>query len=144
MHDARAGADAAQPTILVAEDDPGTRAMLTELLSAYGFGVVSAADGETTLRLAQTHRPDVICLDLGLPGMGGLAAAAALQGDPRTRLLPIVAITGCAMDRQKAEAIARLCVAYVPKPFGPQRLLSLLACILGRRAGGDAATRTAR
>ncbi len=137
MNESRPGQATAGSTILVAEDDPAVQVMIGDLLKAYDFRVLSAADGETALRLAQMHRPDVICLDLGLPGMGGLAAAAALQADPSTRAQPIVAVTGCDVDRETAQAIARLCVAYVPKPFGAQRLLALLRCILGRKPAGD-------
>ena len=139
MKGTAANAAADRPTILVVEDDTKTRTMITELLEAYHFRVLAAPDGEAALRMARAHRPDAICLDLGLPGMDGIEAAAALQADPDTRDLPIVAVTGRDVPREGAEAIARDFVAYVPKPIGPQQFVALLHCILGgRRAPQDA------
>jgi len=88
-----------------------------DVLGMAGFEVVCAWDAEEGIPLAREQHPDVILMDIGLPGIDGLEACRRLKNDPATRDIPVVALTAHAMegDRQKAEAAG--CAGYVVKPI---------------------------
>jgi CheY-like chemotaxis protein len=86
--------DGSVPTVLVCEDDAGTRAVITELLHSHGYRVLGAASGEEALTLARQQIPDAVLMDLTLPGLDGWAAIAALGADERTRDVPVVIVSG--------------------------------------------------
>ena len=87
------GDEAGRP-VLVCEDDPATRAVITELLRAHGYRVVGAGSAEEALTLAFQQTPAAVLMDLTLPGQDGWTAIAALRADPRTRDVPVVIISG--------------------------------------------------
>lgn len=114
------------PRILIIEDNPANMKLAAILLEGEGYETLRAEDAEAGLRLAREAIPDLILLDVHLPGMDGLAAARLLKGDPRTREIRIVALTALAMsgDREKTEAAG--CDDYISKPFHHQEFLRVV------------------
>jgi len=112
--------------ILVIDDSPANMKLAVLLLEGEGCQVLQATDAEAGLRLAREEVPDLILMDLHLPGMDGLAATRVLKGDPLTRGIRIVALTALAMsgDREKTEAAG--CDDYLSKPFHHQEFLRVV------------------
>ena len=92
-------------TVLVIEDNPANMKLASLLLRNAGHTVLCAVDAETGLTLARAERPDLILMDVQLPGMDGLAATALLKRDPATAVIPVIALTAMAMkeDQEKAK-----------------------------------------
>jgi PAS domain S-box-containing protein len=109
------------PTVLVCEDDAGTRAVITELLAAQGYRVIGAASGEEALALATEHPPAAVLMDLTLPGMDGWTTVAALRARPRTRDVPVLIVSGKARGRAPIDV-----QAWLTKPLDVSALLSNL------------------
>jgi len=91
--------------ILVAEDDPDNRCIVVKVLTLEGYQTVATDDGRSALALARRERPDLIVMDLGMPGMDGWEAARRLKADPQTADIPIIALT--AWDEEPARRDAR-------------------------------------
>ena len=121
--------------ILVVEDNTLNLELATELLSAHGHTVVGARTAEEGLRLARTERPDLILLDVRLPGMDGLAAVRALKRDPETQGILTVAMTAQAMAGDEEAALAAGFDAYVTKPIDTRTFPGLVARLLSAGAG---------
>ncbi len=117
----------AEKTILVVEDNDINRELMRVVLQRGEYRVLEAADAETGLDLARQERPDLILMDIQLPGMDGLSAAKILKSDPRMQHMPIFALTGFALesDRQKAADIGM--EGYIVKPVSVKGLLDTLA-----------------
>jgi two-component system KDP operon response regulator KdpE len=128
------------PTVLVVEDDAETRAALTRELTARGYRTDEAPDGKTAIRRWETHRPDVILLDLGLPDIDGLQVISRIRRDATT---PIVILSGRYEEREKVAALERGADDYVTKPFGVDELNARLRVAL-RHSAGPAADATGR
>ena len=111
------------PRILVVEDNPANMKLVVLMLEGKGYDVLQAEDAETGLRIAREEAPDLILMDVQLPGMDGLAATRLLKSDPATGDIRIVALTALAMsgDRERIEAAG--CDDYLSKPFRHQQLL---------------------
>jgi len=120
--------------VLVVEDHPVDLELITELLGAAGCQVLSASSAEVGLRLAEVERPDLILMDLQLPGMTGYEATRRLKADPTTASIPVVALTANAMCGEEARAIAAGCAAHLTKPLDPQVLRETLHRFLLRAA----------
>jgi len=112
------------PTVLVIDDDPATRDLLQRFLTGEGFGVVTAASGEDGLRLARQHRPDVITLDVLMPGVDGWTVLTTLKADPDLADIPVVVLT-ILDDRDIGFALGA--IDYLTKPIDRDRLLKILA-----------------
>jgi two-component system, cell cycle response regulator DivK len=110
--------------ILVVEDQQDNRQILRDLLTNAGFEVIEAADGEGGLVAAATYRPDLILMDIQLPGLDGYEATRRIKADAMLRAIPVIAVTsyGLAGDDEKARAAG--CDAYIAKPFSPRQLLA--------------------
>lgn len=113
-------------TVLVVEDHPDNRLICTALLEHSGYRVLQAENGEVGVRIARSHRPSVILMDLAMPVMDGLEAAQTLKSDPATVGIPIVAVT--AYDNPVREG---LFVDVLRKPIGADRLLGAVVTALG-------------
>jgi CheY-like chemotaxis protein len=109
--------NARRPKVLLVEDNPLNQELATDLLEASGFEVISAPTGEAGINLAREAQPDLILMDLSLPGMDGIAATKALKADPQTSGIPIVAVTAHAMKGDEQKALAAGCEGYVTKPI---------------------------
>jgi two-component system, cell cycle response regulator DivK len=105
--------------VLVVEDDADNRRIISTVLSVEGYEVVEATDGVEALAQARAERPDLILMDLALPNMDGWEATRRLKGDPKTRSIPVVALTAVAMRGDEEHARAAGCDDYVPKPARP-------------------------
>jgi CheY-like chemotaxis protein len=113
--------------ILIVEDNALNLELASEVLRAHGHAVLQARTAEEGLRLARSERPDLILLDVRLPGMDGLAAVRALKEDARTSTIPTVAMTAQAMTGDEAQARLAGFDGYVTKPIDTRALPLLIA-----------------
>jgi CheY-like chemotaxis protein len=120
--------------ILVIEDHPSQLKLAHLVLSAAGHEVSDARAAEEALDAINRERPQLILLDMSLPGMDGLALARKLRADPATCDIPIVAVTSFSEKYSRGEAIAAGCDAYILKPLSTRELPSQLDELLTRRA----------
>jgi len=132
-----AAAENATTTVLIADDEAPIRLLCRVNLEADGMNVIEAADGRSAIEQAQRESPDVILLDVMMPGLDGWQVAEALHGDPRTRGLPIIFLTARAELRDRARGIELGGVDYVTKPFNPIELAALVRDLLERVARGE-------
>ena len=112
-------------TILVIDDDPAVLETVTNLLAAAGYRALAAASGPEGLALARVERPDLVLLDLYIPGMDGAAVLGALKADAATRTIPAVALTA-AIATDVGRLVAAGCNGYIPKPLVPGTFLPLI------------------
>ena len=112
------------PTILVIEDNPANMKLAELLLHNAGHATLTAGDAETGVALARELLPDLILMDIHLPGMDGLSVVKEMKTDARTRRIPILALTAHAMSGDREKAIAAGCDDYHPKPVDFARLLT--------------------
>jgi two-component system, cell cycle response regulator DivK len=113
-----------QPLVLVVDDFQDNREMYAEYLVFSGFRVIQAANGKEALDQAFENRPDIIIMDLSLPVMDGWEATRRLQADRRTHEIPVVALTGHAMQGHSKGAIEAGCDSFVAKPCLPDQLVA--------------------
>jgi CheY-like chemotaxis protein len=104
-------------TVLVTDDSPDIRQILRRWLTAAGFTVVEAANGQDAVRLARQHHPSVILLDLCLPGMHGLDVAAHIRSEPALEDTPILIMSGYALQPAIRAAKTAGCYGFIAKPF---------------------------
>ena len=119
-------------SILIVEDNPANMKLALLLLQNAGHEALCAEDAETGLMLARARKPDLILMDIQLPGMDGLAATALLKGDPATAAIPIIALTAMAMKEDKEKTRAAGCDAYIAKPLRYRELLAAIDSLLLR------------
>ena len=115
--------------VLVVDDEPQIRRALQLNLRARGYDVLEAATGEAAVQMAASERPDLVLLDLGLPGMSGLDVITALRGWTQ---MPIIVLTVRDDERAKVQAFDAGADDYVTKPFGMDELLARLRAALRR------------
>ncbi len=108
--------------ILIIEDNLGALKLATMVLEWTGHAVLGAGDAETGMSIARTALPDLILMDVVLPGMSGLAAAALLKADPLTAAIPIIALSWKSAKSDETRAMAAGCDAFIAKPFGREEL----------------------
>ncbi len=129
-------------TILVIEDHPTNLYLVTFLLEKRGHRIVAAGDGPRGIELAGELRPDLILLDIQLPGLDGYGVARALKGDPALRAIPIVAVTSSAMAGDREKVLATGADGYLEKPIDPATFVADVEAFLppgvkGRPRGGS-------
>jgi DNA-binding response OmpR family regulator len=124
-------------TVLVVDDEAPIRLLCRVNLEAEGMAVLEAADGETGLELARTQLPDVILLDVMMPGRSGWEVAEELLADEVTSRIPIIFLTARAEIRDRAKGIDLGGVDYVTKPFNPVELAPLVQDLVRRVEGGE-------
>jgi two-component system cell cycle response regulator DivK len=118
--------------ILLVEDDEMNRDMLSRRLERRGYEVVIAVDGGQGLRLAQSEAPDLILMDMSLPGLDGWQAARQLKAVPATQAIPILALTAHAMAGDREKALEAGCADYDTKPIEFPRLLGKIRALLAQ------------
>lgn len=116
----------APPTVLVVDDYQDNREMYAEYLGFQGFRVIEATNGMEALALAVSARPDVILMDLSLPGLDGWEATRRLKADPRTRHVPVIALSGHVMARHTQSALEAGCDDFLAKPCLPEAIVARL------------------
>ena len=114
-------------TVLVVEDNPANMTLAVFLLQSAGHTVLSATDAEAGLTLARAQHPDLILMDIQLPGMDGLEATQLLKGDEATRAIPVIALTALAMKGDEERIRAAGCDGYIAKPLAYRDFLSVVA-----------------
>jgi CheY-like chemotaxis protein len=119
-----------QRSILLVEDHPGNRDYALRVLAALGFRALVATTAVEAVRLARSHHPDVILLDIMLAEGDGRAAARALKAAVETADIPILAVTALALDGDRDACIASGCDDYLAKPFTPAQLGEKIARLL--------------
>lgn len=117
-------------TVLVVEDNADNMLLTVILLESAGHAVLTASDAEAGLTLARDRRPDLILIDVQLPGMDGLQATALLKADEATRRIPVIALTALAMKGDEARIRAAGCDGYIAKPMRLQEFLAVIAAQL--------------
>ena len=116
--------------ILIVEDNPDNMFLTVMLLQSVGHTVLTAVDAEAGLTVARQERPDLILMDVQLPGMDGLAATALLKSDEATRAIPVLALTALAMKGDEERIRAAGCDGYIAKPMRRHEFLEAVAAIL--------------
>ena len=116
-------------TILVVDDEPHISRMLKFLFERQGYRVLTASTGEEAVELVKSHKPDVVFLDLLLPGKDGLEVLAELRSDSRFADLPIYLLTAAGQDAEIEKSRELGATGYITKPFSPSELLRLVSSI---------------
>lgn len=121
------------PLVLVVDDFPDNRDMYMQYLEFSGLRVAEAQNGHEALQQAFSLLPDLIVMDLSLPGLDGWEATRRLKADPRTQAIPVIALTGHALAGHSKGAIEAGCDAFITKPCLPERLLEEIRKMLDSR-----------
>jgi len=122
------------PKILLIEDNEMNRDMLTRRLERRGFQVVSAVDGRAGIAMGEQEAPDLILMDMSLPDLDGWEATRLLKSSPRTRSIPIIALTAHAMSGDRERAMEAGCDDYDTKPVELGRLLEKIGSLIRNAA----------
>ena len=118
--------------ILLVEDNEMNRDMLSRRLLKKGYDLVMAVDGEQALEMAQAEVPDLILMDISLPGLDGWEATRRLKANPETKGIPIIALTAHAMAGDREKCLEAGCNDYDTKPVEFPRLLGKIQELLGK------------
>ena len=122
--------------ILIIEDTENNRVLLSRRLKPRGYDIITAEDAEKGLLLVEVERPDLVLMDVGLPGMNGWDATRQLKSNPATKHVPVIALTAHAMDGDREKAIAAGCDEYEIKPIDFSRLFEKIDRLLAQRPQG--------
>jgi two-component system cell cycle response regulator DivK len=118
--------------VLIIEDNPANMTLATFLLKSIGHDVISATDAETGLILARGEQPDLVLMDIQLPGMDGLEATGLLKKDEATRAIPVIALTALAMKGDEEKIRAAGCDGYIAKPLAYKDFLATISAQLAK------------
>ena len=113
--------------VLIVEDNPANMTLAVFLLESVGHTVLTATDAETGLTLARSEQPDLVLMDIQLPGMDGLEATAILKRSAATRSIPVIALTALAMKGDEERIRAAGCDGYIAKPLDYKGFLASIA-----------------
>jgi DNA-binding response OmpR family regulator len=127
----------AEARILIVDDESAIRLVCQLNLDSVGFQTLEAADGETALALARSEQPDLILLDVMLPGIDGWGVAEALAASPETREIPILFLSARSDRADEARGHEAGGLGYITKPFDPQELISRVRDVLERTGRGE-------
>jgi len=125
----------ARETILVVEDDENIQQLVGYNLAKAGFHVVYADNGEQALSVIKREKPELIVLDLMLPGLNGFEVCKLVRKDPKTKNLPIVMLTAKSEENDMAAGLDLGADDYITKPFSPKILISRIKAALRRKEG---------
>jgi CheY-like chemotaxis protein len=132
------------PTILVVEDNELTMELVADLLEAAGLRVEKAKVAEKGIALVLEHRPDLVLMDLALPGLDGLEATRRLKSDPATASIPVVALTAQVMSADVERARAAGCEGFLAKPIDTRGFVPAIRRLLKERGKRRPAARPLR
>jgi len=116
--------------ILLVEDNPVNRRLAEFLLRSQGYQVRAATNAQEAFDTIKAERPDLILMDVQLPGMDGLEATRKLKAEPTTRDIPVVAVTSYAMKGDREKALAAGCAGYITKPIDKDTFVREVATVL--------------
>jgi len=111
-------------TVLVVDDHEDNRRILRDLLRSAGYEVIEATTGEDGVTTAKARAPDLILMDIQLPGIDGYEATRRIKADDALRRIPLIVVTSYALSGDDAKALAAGADAYVAKPFSPRAMLA--------------------
>ena len=114
-------------TILVVEDNELNMKLVKGLIKIGKYRMLGATDAESGIQLIREQRPDLILMDIQLPGMDGLSATKILKKDPDVKDIPIIALTSYAMQGDKEKALAAGCTGYIAKPIDTRKFLETVS-----------------
>lgn len=123
--------------ILIVEDDAKISTLLARTLARQQYDVTSAEDGETALAQVRQARPDLVLMDISLPGLDGLEVTRRLKADPATQDIPVLALTGHALAGDRELCLAAGCDDYESKPLDLERVVTKIGRLLERRSRMD-------
>lgn len=118
------------PKVLLVEDNEFNRDMLSRRLKRRGYEIIDATDGEQAVRLATSHVPDLILMDINLPGMDGWEATKRIRENQATAAIPIIALTAHAMSGDRERTINAGCNEYETKPVNFEGLIGKMENLL--------------
>ncbi len=113
--------------VLIVEDNAANMTLAVFLLTSAGHSVLTVTDAEAGVTLARNEKPDLILMDIQLPGMDGLQATALLKADDATRAIPVIALTALAMKGDEERIRAAGCNGYISKPINYRAFLATIA-----------------
>jgi CheY-like chemotaxis protein len=122
--------NAARPKVLVCDDEPVLRLLVRAALGDSTYTVVEACDGDEALERTRSERPDLILLDVMMPGRSGREVLRELRGDPATAGTPVIMLTARAQAADRAELDLAGATRYLTKPFSPMGLAALVEEVL--------------
>jgi two-component system, cell cycle response regulator DivK len=117
--------------ILVVEDQEDLRGMLRDLLTGSDYSVIEASDGAAGIAMAKSEHPDLILMDIQMPGIDGYEATRRMRADTAIDGIPIIAVSSFAMKSDEAKVRSAGCDHYVTKPYSPMQLLKVIRGSLG-------------
>ncbi len=120
-------------TILVVEDNELNMKLVRDILKIGKYNVLEATDAESGLQLARDQHPDLVLMDIQLPGMDGLCATKIIKENPFLKDMPIVALTSYAMQGDREKAIEAGCAGYIAKPIDTRTFLETVSKFVERR-----------
>lgn len=121
--------------LLIADDEPALRSLVRTTLESDQYEILEATNGDEALLMAQVEHPQLVLLDVQMPGLSGFAVCRALKADPVTADIFVVMLTSRAQEDDLAQGRAVGADEYLTKPFSPLRLLQLVERTLGLEAG---------
>ncbi len=121
--------ETAAKCVLVVDDEPLNMKLFTLMLARRGYRVLEACDGYQGLDLARRERPDVIIMDVQLPGVSGLEVTRLLKDDPKTRDIPVIIATAFLIEEE--DLLKSGCDGYMPKPFVMSQFVKLIGSLVG-------------
>ncbi len=110
--------------ILVVEDQEDNRQILRDLFASVSYETIEAHTGDEGVRMAEAHRPDLILMDIQLPGIDGYEATRRIRANPGLSHIPIIAVTSYALSGDAGKARNAGCAEYITKPYSPRQLLA--------------------
>jgi putative two-component system response regulator len=128
---------AAVETILIAEDDEPSRSLIRTVVSRAGYRVIEASNGRAALATIEAERPDLVLLDVRMPGLDGIEVTRNLRARQSTELLPIILVTGLAALEDKVAGLDAGATDFLPKPFDPPELVARIRAALRTKAATD-------
>lgn len=120
-----------QKKILIVDDDKTIRMALTDCFRKVGFDTLEAADGNEALHVVETQQPEVIILDVMMPGMSGIEVCRKLRDNPKTKRIKIIMLSARGQEKEKEEGLKAGADRYVTKPFDYEELMSIVEKLLG-------------
>ncbi len=122
--------------ILVIEDNAVNMELVCDLLEMAGYDIIQAADAESGIKVADKEQPDLILMDISLPGMDGLQATRVLKQRQSARQIPVVALTAHAMKGDEDKVLEAGCNGYITKPINTREFSRQIEKFLGSSTGG--------
>jgi two-component system cell cycle response regulator DivK len=129
----------ANELILIIEDNEPNRRLARDLLQVHGYRTIEAETAEHGIAVAAEQRPDLVVMDIHLPGLGGIEALARLRAETATRAVPVLAFTASVMAQDRSEIMAAGFDAFVSKPLDLEAFVQTVAAVIAQRRSGSTA-----